>query len=135
MHWSETAGYVQDDWRITPKVTFNLGLRYSYESPIREANNNWANFDPNSTTGLVQQDAAATTMWRPDNTDFSPRLGFAWDVTGKGTTVVRGGFSIMYSTFTAVMWMNQNTFQNSTAVSIAANPTGALIHAPEVARM
>jgi hypothetical protein len=126
MHWSETAGYVQDDWRITPKVTFNWGLRYSYESPIREVNNNWANFDPNSITGLVQQNASST-MWRPDYTNFSPRLGFAWDVTGKGTTVVRGGFSIMYSTFLAVTFMNQNTFQNSTAVSIAANPTGALI--------
>jgi hypothetical protein len=126
LHWSETAGYVQDDWRITPKVTFNWGLRYSYESPIREVNNNWANFDPNSITGLVQQNAS-TTMWRPDNTNFSPRLGFAWDVTGKGTTVVRGGFSIMYSTFTAVMFMNQNVFQNSTAVSLSANPTGALI--------
>ena len=34
--------------------------------------------------------------------DFSPRVGFAWDVTGKGTTVVRGGFSVIYSTFTAV---------------------------------
>ena len=73
MHWSETAGYVQDDWRITPKVTFNLGLRYSYESPIREANNNWANFDPNSTTGLVQQGASGATMWRPDYTRTSPR--------------------------------------------------------------
>ena len=126
MHWSETAGYAQDDWRITPKVTLNIGLRYSYESPIREVNNQWANFDPSSITGLVQQ-SPSTTMWHPDNTNFSPRIGFAWDVSGRGTTVVRGGFSIMYSTFTAVMWMNQNTFQNSTAVSIAANPTGAQI--------
>lgn len=128
MHWSESAVFAQDDWRVTPKLTVNWGLRYSYESPIREANNQWANFDPNSPTGLVQQGASsAATMWHPDTKDLSPRVGFAWDVTGKGTTVVRGGFSIMYSTFTAVMWMNQNTFQNSTAVSIAANPTGALL--------
>jgi hypothetical protein len=128
MHWSETAGYAQDDWRFTPKVTINLGLRYSYESPIKEVNNGWANFDPNSATGLVQQGSAGNaTMWHPDHKNFSPRVGFAWDVTGKGSTVVRGGFSVMYSTFTAVMWMNQNSFQNSTAVSIAANPSGALI--------
>ncbi len=128
MHWSETAGYAQDDWRITPKVTLNFGLRYSYEAPIKEINNNWANFDPSSTSGLVQQGSTGNaTLWRPDTTDLSPRIGFAWDVSGKGTTVVRGGFSIMYSTFTAVMFMNQNTFQNSTAVSIGANPTGALI--------
>ncbi len=36
-------------------------------------------------------------MWNPDKGDFSPRVGFAWDVNGKGTTVVRGGFSVMYS--------------------------------------
>ncbi len=134
MLWSETAGYAQDDWRLTPKVTINFGLRYSYEAPIKEKNNNWANFDPTSTTGLIQQgSASAATMWHPDTKDLSPRVGFAWDVTGKGTTVVRGGFSIMYSTFTAVMWMNQNTFQNSTAVSIAANPTGAVIQCAGVA--
>jgi hypothetical protein len=128
MRWSETAGYAQDDWRISPKVTLNFGLRYSYQAPIKEVNNNWANFDPSSITGLVQQGSSGnSTMWRPDDTNLSPRIGFAWDVSGKGTTVVRGGFSIMYSTFTAVMFMNQNTFQNSTAVSIGANPTGAAI--------
>ena len=132
MHFSETAGYVQDDFRITPKFTLNAGVRYSYQAPIREANNLWANFDPSSVSGLVQQ-TSASTMWHPDYTDFSPRLGFAWDVTGRGTTVLRGGFSVMYSTFTAVMWMNQNTFQNSTAVSIAANPTGALIRCAGIA--
>jgi hypothetical protein len=126
MTWTSTAGFVQDDWRLTPKVTINLGVRYSYASPIKEANNLWANFDPTSATGLVQQGQGGhNTLWNPDRKDFSPRLGFAWDVNGKGTTVVRGGFSILYSTFTAVMWMNQNSFQNSSAVSAAANPTGA----------
>jgi hypothetical protein len=66
-------------------------------------------------------------MWKPDYRDFSPRLGFAWDVTGKGDTVVRGGFSIMYSSFSAVMFMNQNDFQNDNSVTLAANPTGAAI--------
>ncbi|HEV2523136.1 MAG TPA: TonB-dependent receptor [Candidatus Acidoferrales bacterium] len=126
MTWTSTAVFGQDDWRITPRLTVNLGLRYSYASPIREVNNLWANFDPSSPTGLIQQGAqGAPTLWRPDYKDLSPRVGFAWDVTGKGSTVVRGGFSIMYSTFTAVMWLNQGVFQNSTAVSIAANPTGA----------
>jgi hypothetical protein len=45
MHWGETAVYAQDDWRLTPKVTLNLGLRYAYESPIKEVNN-WISRDP-----------------------------------------------------------------------------------------
>jgi hypothetical protein len=62
-------------------------------------------------------------MWNPNRGNFSPRIGFAYDLSGKGTTVVRGGFSVMYSSFTAVEWMNQNQFQNSSGVSLAANPT------------
>jgi outer membrane receptor protein involved in Fe transport len=118
MTFTSTAGFIQDDWRLSPKLTINLGLRYSYNSPFTEANNLWANFDPNSATGLVQQGTSGVaTMWNPDHKNFSPRIGFAWDVTGKGTTVVRGGASIMYSTFTSVMWMSQNSFSNSSAVT------------------
>ncbi len=128
MTWSANALFAQDDWRITPKLTINLGMRWTYQSPISAGNNLWANFDPTTQTGLSQQGTPGNnTMWKPDYHNFSPRAGFAWDLTGKGTTVVRGGFSIMYSTFTAVQWMNQNDFQNDSSVSLAANPTGASI--------
>jgi hypothetical protein len=126
MHWTNTAAFVQDDWRIAPKFTLNLGLRYEYKSPIRDSQNLWANFDPTSPKGLVQQGQPGfNTLWHPDRGDFSPRVGFAYDLNGKGTTVVRGGFSIIYESFTAVEWMNQNQFQNNSGVSLAANPTGA----------
>ncbi len=46
--WMNYAAYVQDDWRVSPRLTFNLGLRYSYVSPIKEANNVLGSFDPNS---------------------------------------------------------------------------------------
>jgi hypothetical protein len=124
--WTSNAAFAQDDWRLTPKMTLNLGVRYSYVSPIREVNNLWANFDPNSPTGLVQQGTPGVpTLWRPDRGDFSPRFGFAYDVNGKGTTVVRGGFSIIYSEFSMIEWQQQNQFQNSSSVSLGANPTGA----------
>jgi carboxypeptidase family protein len=126
MTWTSNALFAQDDWHLTPRVTVNLGMRWAYESPLKAGNNLWANFDPTSATGITQQGAAGNgTMWKPDYRDFSPRAGFAWDVTGKGTTVVRGAFSIMYSTFSAVMWMNQNDFQNDSSVSLASNPSGA----------
>jgi len=128
MLWYQAAAFAEDDWRLSPKFTLNLGLRYEYKSPITEADNGWANFDPNSPTGLVQQGTPGhSTMWNPNRGDFSPRVGFAYDMTGKGTTVVRGGMSVIYSSFTAVEWMNQNQFQNTSAVSLAANPSGALI--------
>jgi hypothetical protein len=128
MKWSNIAAFVQDDWRLSPKFTLNLGLRYEYKSSIREANNLWANFDPTSATGLVQQGQPGhNTLWNPDKGNFSPRVGFAWDINGKGTTVVRGGASIMYETFTAVEFMSQLSFQNSSGVALANNPTGAFI--------
>jgi carboxypeptidase family protein len=128
--WNSIAGFGQDDWRLTPKFTLNLGLRYSYTSPIRERGNLWANFDPTSPTGMVQQgQSGLNSLWRPDRSDFSPRVGFAYDVTGKGTTVVRGGFSVIYSTFTMIEWESQNQFQEAggSSVSLGAVPTGANI--------
>src|SRR5579859_2489472 len=56
MTWNNPAGFIQDDWRITQKVILNLGLRYEYKSPIHEVNDLLGNFDPNSPTGLVQQE-------------------------------------------------------------------------------
>jgi hypothetical protein len=124
--WTSNAAFAQDDWRISPRFTLNLGLRYSYFSPLRETNNNWANFDPTSPTGLVQQGQPGfPTLWHPDRGDFSPRFGFAYDVSGKGTTVVRGGFSIIYSEFSMIEWQQQNQFQNTSAVGLGSNPTGA----------
>ena len=128
MTWTSNALFAQDDWRITPRVTINLGMRWQYQSPIKANDDGWANFDPASASGIIQQgQPGASSLWNPNYHDFSPRLGFAWDVTGQGTTVVRGGFSIMYSTFTTVMWMNQNNFQNDASVTLASNPSGAFI--------
>jgi hypothetical protein len=127
MTWTSTAGFIQDDWRIVPRVTVNLGLRYSYVSPFHEANNLLGNFDPTSPTGLVQQGQSSVgdTIWKPDHKNFSPRVGFAWDVTGKGTTVLRGGASVIYSTFVAASFVQQAGQQNFRGGSIAAIPTGA----------
>jgi hypothetical protein len=105
----------------------NLGLRYSYVSPFHEINNLFGNFDPNSTTGIVQQGepSVGNSLIHPDRTNFSPRLGFAWDVTGKGTTVVRGGGSVIYSTMPVGTFTTQLGLQDSTGTGIVADPAGA----------
>src|SRR5712691_11111497 len=124
MRWMSYAGFLQDDWRVTPKVTLNLGLRYEYKAPIKEVNSLWANFDPTSATGLVQQ-GTGSSLWKPDRKGIGPRVGLAWDVTGKGTTVVRAGGSVIYSTLVAVYFMSQPGIQNTGSTSLSANPTAA----------
>jgi hypothetical protein len=76
---------------------------------------------------MVQQGqpSVGDNLIHPDRRNFSPRLGFAWDVTAKGTTVVRGGGSVMYSTIPAGTFTTQLALQDSTGTSIAADPTGA----------
>src|SRR5258708_5239786 len=123
MTWRSYAGFIQDDWRIKPRLMLNLGLRYEYKSPLKEANGLWGNFDP--ALGMVQQGQSSVgdTLWKPDRKDFSPRAGFAWDVTGKGTTVVRGGASLIYSSFVAAHFMGPAPANG--AGNVGAVPTGA----------
>jgi hypothetical protein len=90
------AGYFSDDFRLTKKVTVNLGLRYELEPAIFVDHDNAANFDPTSATGMIQQHGKP--LYNTDHHDFSPRAGFAWDITGKGTTVLRSGMGVSYDT-------------------------------------
>jgi hypothetical protein len=92
------AGFIQDDWRLTPRITLNLGLRYEAVPPVTEDNNLFGNFDPNAPTGLIQQ-SSGHPVYNGDYNNFGPRLGIAWDVTGKGTTVVRAGAGIAYAVY------------------------------------
>ena len=126
MVWWHYAGFAQDDWRIKPRLMLNLGLRYEFNQPMREVNKLLGNFDPNSQYGIVQQgqDGVGSGLWAPDHKDFSPRVGFAWDVTGKGTTVVRGGSSVMYTTLFARAFMDNGPPNNSLG-NIAEDPSGA----------
>lgn len=90
--YPEYAAFAQDDWRILPRLTLNLGLRYEYTSPIHEANNLIGNIDLTSPTGITQ----GGQLYKLDPWAFAPRIGLAWDVTGRGKTVVRTGFNIIY---------------------------------------
>ncbi len=119
------AGFVQDDWRATRTLTINAGLRYEFNSVIAEAHNQLGNFDPNSSTGLIQEGMNGVSgPYNPDHKDFAPRLGFAWDVTGKGDTVLRGGAGLVYET---INWEALLAFNN--AFGLNNVPTGAIIDA------
>jgi carboxypeptidase family protein/TonB-dependent receptor-like protein len=96
LHDYSYAAFVQDDWRLTPKLIVNLGVRYELTTVLKDRNNQLGNFDPNSPTGFAQVGFGLSSPYNGDHNNFSPRLGFAWDVRGDGKTVIRGGGSLMY---------------------------------------
>jgi hypothetical protein len=90
--------FVQDDWKVTPKLTLNLGIRYEYEAALTIATNIYSRIDPN--TGILLA-AGLNGVSRSLNigtpkADVSPRIGLAYSVNDK--TVVRAAFGTFYGT-------------------------------------
>jgi len=86
--------YLQDSFRWTNRLTVNYGMRWDYFGVVGEKNNLFYRFDPAS--GNV---VPAGQLYNKDLNNFAPRIGFAYDVTGKGHTVVRGGWGLFYDAF------------------------------------
>ena len=116
--YQEYSAFVQDDWRIRPRVTLNLGLRYEIETVLSEDNNLIGNFDP--TVGLEQVGYNISSPLNGDHNNFSPRVGIAWDVRGNGKTVVRIGGSIMYENPPVATFADL-----ANALGLSRVPTGA----------
>jgi hypothetical protein len=94
-----SAYFVQDDWKIAPTLTLNLGLRYEFVQPIYEVNNKMSTIDPNNPTAILiagspQARAAGynRALVDPYYGSIMPRVGLAWSVTPR--FVVRGGYGL-----------------------------------------
>jgi outer membrane receptor protein involved in Fe transport len=99
--------YAQDTWKIRPRLTLNLGLRYEYYTPQSDVHNNILGFFPGTQSTLFP-DAPPDILYPgdpgtpnnalvyPDRNNFAPRLGFAWDIFGNSKLVMRGGGGIFY---------------------------------------
>ena len=87
------SAFLQDDWKATPSLTVNLGLRWEYDEPIYEVNNKQANINvPTKTVVLAGRNGNSRALFNGVWTNFMPRVGFAWNATPK--FVLRGGYGI-----------------------------------------
>jgi hypothetical protein len=91
--------YAQDDWRVTPKLTLNLGLRWEFDTNMTGTDSSHdacADITEPPTKPCVWMANVLDLHRTPDKRDFGPRVGFAYDPFGRGRTVLRGGYGLYY---------------------------------------
>jgi hypothetical protein len=119
--FTNNAGlFVQDDWKMTRRLTLNLGLRYEYTGTLSEKDDRIANFLP--AQGLVRVGQGIGRLYDRDGNNFAPRVGFAFDPFGKGKTVIRGAYGIYYDSPSQDFFLAQS-FPNG---NVGTNPAPGL---------
>ncbi len=123
-HQNNYGLYFQDNFRLTRRLTVNYGLRWDYFGVIHEEHDRFSIFDP-TTQSLVQVGSPGLPgLYPKDLNNFSPRVSFAYDLTGSGKTVVRAGAGIYYDAFSQDFFLGQAPYNCSFCPGPAYNAAG-----------
>ena len=137
LYYTRWGAYIQDDYRVSNKLTLNLGLRYTLQTQPQERDNSWANFDFATNKFVVRTEngqlprlalprllaaypyvTSESNGWgsdvlRSDHNNFGPRIGFAFRPTPSNRTVVRGGYGVFYNIIPVFIGIRQISLSNS----------------------
>jgi len=97
----QVAAFVQDDWRVNNRLSLNFGVRYEYQAPSWEANNQWGAFVPALGRPVqVGTDGLPRSIRDFSAANFAPRVGVVYDLSGNGTRTIRAGYGIYFQSQT-----------------------------------
>jgi hypothetical protein len=113
--------YLQDDWKVAPKLTLNLGMRYEYATPQWEDQNRISNYDPATNSLLQAKDGSVydRALVHPDRNNWAPRIGLAYQVMPK--TVLRSGYGVSYVHFNRLGGENLLGYNGPHIVNLTIN--------------
>lgn len=127
--WKAFRPFVQDDWRIRNDLTLNIGVAWSLATPISEADNRQADFNPATGTFLIPG-ANGVGKWAGiqfDKTAFEPRIGLAWKPRGSDKTAIRAGYAIYHDSSwnqgAQGLWQNPPYYDESDAFAFTPGCT------------
>jgi hypothetical protein len=116
-----TALFVQDDFRVHPRVNLNLGLRWDVQTPPTDPLNRVVNYVPGQKSVVIPTAPVGALFFGDPGVErggipvsyshFSPRIGFAWDLAGDGKTSIRGAFGLFYGSISGNEWNTMTNFQ------------------------
>lgn len=117
--------FAQDSFQATNSLNFNFGIRYDYMQPMHDSKKDLSVFRPGLTqTGIAFQGTDISSIYEPDHTSFSPRIGFSYKPANSPTTVIRGGGGIFFDTPNANPFLD-NRPGNSAPNGLEGNPGGS----------
>jgi hypothetical protein len=126
----EYSGYLQDDFKVTNRLTLNLGVRWDLFMPAKEQYNRQSNFDMATKTVIIagQNGVSDTANVATNKRNFGPHVGFAYALTADQKTVLRGGFGIAYQPLaTSSVGISGRLTQNPPFRLIYANTFGFIL--------